>query len=64
MDRRLRRARRPAEHPRVAFLPFRNLGMELTTYLAIRRTDPPAGLDLLLKACAVPGTGRDADLDR
>ncbi|MFF8898807.1 LysR substrate-binding domain-containing protein [Streptomyces lydicus] len=50
--------------PRVAFLPFRNLGMELTTYLAIRRTDPPAGLDLLLKACAVPGTGRDADLDR
>ncbi|MFI1618262.1 LysR family transcriptional regulator [Streptomyces lydicus] len=50
--------------PRVAFLAFRNLGMELTTYLAIRRTDPPAGLDLLLKACAVPDPGRDADLDR
>ncbi|MGW1379634.1 LysR substrate-binding domain-containing protein [Streptomyces sp. NPDC002446] len=38
--------------PRVAFLPFRNPGMELTTYLAARRGDPPAGLDLLLRACA------------
>ncbi|MEV0375406.1 LysR family transcriptional regulator [Streptomyces sp. NPDC050636] len=41
--------------PRVAFLPFRNPGMELTTYLAVHRTDPPAGLDALLRACAATG---------
>ncbi|MFJ6750007.1 MULTISPECIES: LysR substrate-binding domain-containing protein [unclassified Streptomyces] len=41
--------------PRVAFLPFRNPGMELTTYLAVHRTEPPAGLDLLLRACAPTG---------
>ncbi|MFF4699579.1 LysR family transcriptional regulator [Streptomyces chattanoogensis] len=41
--------------PRVAFLPFRNPGMELTTHLAVQRTDPPAGIDLLLRACATKG---------
>ncbi|MFE0193677.1 LysR family transcriptional regulator [Streptomyces sp. NPDC058989] len=46
--------------PRVAFLPFRNPGMELTTYLAVRRSDPPAGLDLLLRACAATGGGQSA----
>ncbi|MFI0717234.1 LysR substrate-binding domain-containing protein [Streptomyces inhibens] len=49
--------------PRVAFLPFRNPGMELTTFLAVRRTDPPAGLDLLLRACAATD-GERLDLDR
>ncbi|QHC24788.1 LysR family transcriptional regulator [Streptomyces sp. GS7] len=38
--------------PRVAYLPFRNPGMELTTYLAVRRADPTAGLEALLRACA------------
>ncbi|MGG7570718.1 LysR substrate-binding domain-containing protein [Streptomyces sirii] len=46
--------------PRVAFLPFRNPGMELTTYLAVRRSDPPAGLDLLLRACAATDRGQGA----
>ncbi|MFF7231443.1 MULTISPECIES: LysR family transcriptional regulator [unclassified Streptomyces] len=50
--------------PRAAFLPFRDLGMELTTFLAVRRTDPPAGLDLLLRACAVRDGGAGSDLDR
>ncbi|KIZ15593.1 LysR family transcriptional regulator [Streptomyces natalensis] len=54
--------------PRVAYLPFRNPGMELTTYLAVHRTDPsPAsgrgyprpGVELLLRACAAA-----TDLDR
>jgi DNA-binding transcriptional LysR family regulator len=39
----------------VRFLPFRNPGMELTAYLAVPRADPPAGLDLLLRACAPTG---------
>ncbi|MGW2410541.1 LysR substrate-binding domain-containing protein [Streptomyces sp. NPDC001739] len=43
--------------PRVAFLPFRNPGMELTTHLAVRRSDPPAGLEPLLRACAEAGGG-------
>ncbi|MEU9114057.1 LysR family transcriptional regulator [Streptomyces sp. NPDC048483] len=38
--------------PRVDYLPFRNPGMELTTSLAVQRTAPPAGVDLLLQACA------------
>lgn len=50
--------------PRVAFLPFRNPGMELTTYLAVRRTDPPAGLDPLLRACAATGDGQGRPPDR
>ena len=41
--------------PEVRFLPFRNPGMELTAYLAVPRADPPAGLDLLLRACAPTG---------
>ncbi|WP_043266943.1 LysR family transcriptional regulator [Streptomyces sp. CT34] len=45
--------------PRVAYLPFRNPGMELTTYLAVRRADPPPGLEALLRACAT----RTADDD-
>ncbi|MFI1203228.1 hypothetical protein ACH4VR_27985 [Streptomyces sp. NPDC020883] len=38
--------------PGVAYLPFRSPGMQLTTSLAVRRTDPPDGVDLLLRACA------------
>lgn len=49
--------------PRVAFRPFRNPGMELTTYLALRRTDPPAGLEQLLRACAAPEDGEAPALD-
>ncbi|ARF58169.1 LysR family transcriptional regulator [Streptomyces gilvosporeus] len=45
--------------PRVAYLPFRNPGMELTTYLAVHRTDPQPGVELLLRACAAA-----TDLDR
>ncbi|MFI9051015.1 LysR substrate-binding domain-containing protein [Streptomyces sp. NPDC053427] len=45
--------------PKVAYLPFRNPGMELTTSLAVQRTAPPEGVELLLRACAAP-----ADLDR
>ncbi|MHB6910471.1 LysR family transcriptional regulator [Streptomyces sp. DB-54] len=41
--------------PGVAYLPFRNPGMELTTSLVVRRTDPPDGVDLLLRACAAAG---------
>ncbi|MFJ9418914.1 LysR substrate-binding domain-containing protein [Streptomyces sp. NPDC101227] len=40
--------------PRVAYLPFRNPGMELTTSLAVQRAAPPAGVELLLRACAAP----------
>ncbi|MFH8568255.1 LysR substrate-binding domain-containing protein [Streptomyces sp. NPDC017993] len=43
--------------PELRFLPFRNPGMELTAYLAVPRADPPAGLDLLLRACAPTGGG-------
>ncbi|WEB39755.1 LysR family transcriptional regulator [Streptomyces yunnanensis] len=43
--------------PGVAYLPFRNPGMELTTSLAVRRVGPPAGVDLLLRACAAAGAG-------
>lgn len=50
--------------PRVAFLPFRTPGMELTTSLAVRRTDPPAGLAQLLRACAVTDAGAGPDRDR
>lgn len=50
--------------PRAAFLPFHDPGMELTTFLAVRRTDPPAGLDLLLRACAAGDGGEGSDLDR
>jgi len=50
--------------PRVAFLPFRDPGMELTTSLAVRRTDPPAGVDPLLRACAAPDGSEALDLDR
>lgn len=65
MDRRLRLARPPAEHPpRVAFLPFRDPGMELTTSLAVRRTDPPAGVEPLLRACTAPDGSGALDLDR
>ncbi|MFB6441494.1 LysR substrate-binding domain-containing protein [Streptomyces sp. NPDC056411] len=47
--------------PRVAFLPFRAPGMELTTSLAVRRTDPPTGLAPLLAACtSAPDGHRDA----
>ncbi|GGU46191.1 LysR family transcriptional regulator [Streptomyces albospinus] len=45
--------------PRVAYLPFRNPGMELTTYLAVRRTDPPPGLEALLRACATRAATAD-----
>ncbi|ANZ15566.1 transcriptional regulator [Streptomyces noursei ATCC 11455] len=41
--------------PGVAYLPFRNPGMELTTSLAVRRAGPPDGVDLLLRACAAAG---------
>ncbi|MFJ6787007.1 LysR family transcriptional regulator [Streptomyces angustmyceticus] len=50
--------------PRVAFLPFRQPGMELTTSLVVRRTDPPAGLDSLLRACAATDDGAGSDRDR
>ncbi|MFD9205793.1 LysR substrate-binding domain-containing protein [Streptomyces sioyaensis] len=50
--------------PRSAFLPLRDPGLELTTFLAVRRNDPPAGLDLLLRACAVRDDGAGSDLDR
>ncbi|MFG2139663.1 LysR substrate-binding domain-containing protein [Streptomyces sp. NPDC048650] len=38
--------------PRVAYLPFRNPGMELTTYLAVQRAEPSEGVAMLLRACA------------
>ncbi|MFG2223293.1 LysR substrate-binding domain-containing protein [Streptomyces sp. NPDC048644] len=41
--------------PRVAFLPFRDPGMELTTHLVVRRASPPAGIAELLAACAPEG---------
>ncbi|MGX7760029.1 LysR family transcriptional regulator [Streptomyces angustmyceticus] len=50
--------------PRVAFLPFGHPGMELTTSLVVRRTDPPAGLDSLLRACAATDDGAGSDRDR
>ncbi|MEU6329427.1 LysR family transcriptional regulator [Streptomyces sp. NPDC047049] len=53
--------------PRVAFLPFRTPGMELTTSLAVRRTDPPAGAEQLLRACEparLTDDGAGSDLDR
>ncbi|MCK7625484.1 LysR family transcriptional regulator [Streptomyces sp. RS10V-4] len=41
--------------PGVVYLPFRGPGMELTTCLVVRRGGPPAGVDLLLRACAAAG---------
>ncbi|MFK0260236.1 LysR substrate-binding domain-containing protein [Streptomyces angustmyceticus] len=49
--------------PRVVFLPFGHPGMELTTSLVVRRTDPPAGLDPLLRACAATERSAVTDLD-
>ncbi|WP_328535958.1 LysR family transcriptional regulator [Streptomyces sp. NBC_00344] len=43
--------------PRVAFLPFRERPLFLTTSLAVRRKTPPPMLDLLLQACGAAATG-------
>ncbi|MFJ5289445.1 LysR family transcriptional regulator [Streptomyces sp. NPDC088348] len=45
---------RQLRSPRVAFRPFRPVPLALPTALAVRRSAPPAGLDLLLEACAAP----------
>ncbi|MFI6148744.1 LysR family transcriptional regulator [Streptomyces sp. NPDC051109] len=45
--------------PRVAFRPFRSPGLALPIGLAVRREDPPAALDVLLKALTGLPTGDD-----
>lgn len=45
---------RQLHSPRVTFLPFRPAPLALPTALAVRRSAPPAGVDLLLEACAAP----------
>ncbi|MGW3013596.1 LysR family transcriptional regulator [Streptomyces sp. NPDC001219] len=50
--------------PRVAFLPFRDPGLELTTSLALRRSDPPAGTGPLLRACTAEDGSDVPDRDR
>ncbi|KOU24182.1 LysR family transcriptional regulator [Streptomyces sp. WM6372] len=45
--------------PRVAFRPFRGPGLALPIGLAVRRENPPAALEVLLKALAAAPTGSD-----